>query len=230
MRSCARQRIPVTCKRPRIGFPGARSICWILAAAFTRFIGSTPPWAWLKQNPRQVRILIDVFYQQVFANSEATDWQKRRIRADLRRWMRFGASDSCELRTIIGSWAEDKTTRLLARWIEYAAPAVNNRAARPRLTRVCCANCPAGKRARLGSSSRLPLSRFALPDILWTSYVPNRFCSRLSTPATVAAVWAPSGQTCPARPFGPLRRRAGTGAAVSAIVDLSRKHEKRNGR
>ena len=114
MRSCARQRIPVTCKRPRVGFPGARSICWTLAAAFTRFIGSTPPWAWLKQNPRQVRILIDVFYQQVFANSEATVWQKRRTRADLRRWMRFGASDSCELRTIIEEFIEPDA------WGDYA--------------------------------------------------------------------------------------------------------------
>ena len=91
-------------------------------------------------------------------------------------------------------------------------------------------DCPAVRRARHDSSSRLPLSRFASPDILWTSYVPNRFCSRLRTPATAAAAWAPSGQSCPARPFGPLRRRVGTGAAVSAIVDLSRKHEKRNGR
>ena len=96
--------------------------------------------------------------------------------------------------------------------------------------RVLCRLCPAVKRARRVSSFRLPRSRFALPDILWTSSVPNRFCSRLSTPATAAAAWAPSGQSCPARPFGPLRRRVGTGAAVSAIVDLSRKHEKRNGR
>ena len=122
---------------PQPSHPGARSICWILTAAFTRFIGSTPPWKWLKQNPRQVRILIDVFYQQVFANSEATDWQKRRIRADLRRWMRFGASDSCELRTIIESWAEDKTTCLLARWIEYAAPAVNPQELHALVSRAC---------------------------------------------------------------------------------------------
>ena len=120
------QRVPVTCTRPRVGYPGARSICWILATAFTRLIGSTPPWKWLKQNPRQVRRLIDVFYQQVFANSEATDWQKRRIRADLRRWMRFGTNDTCELRTIIESWSQDNTTHILTRWKEYAAPAVNN--------------------------------------------------------------------------------------------------------
>lgn len=230
MNRSKRQRVPVTCTRSRVGYPGARSICWTLATAFTRFIGSTPPWKWLKENPRQVRRLIDVFYQQVFANSEATDWQKRRIRADLRRWMRFGTSDTCKLRTIIESWSQDKTTHILTRWKEYAAPAVNNQLRALISHAWSVPNCFAVKHAHRGSSSRRLRSRFALPDILWTSYVPNQFYNQLSTLAIAAVAWAPFGRNCLARPSGLLQRRAGIGAAVNAMVGLSRRLEKRDGR
>ena len=229
MNRSKRQRVPVTYTRPRVGYPGARSICWTLATAFTRFIGSTPPWEWLKQNPREVRRLIDVFYQ-VFANSEATDWQKRRIMADLRRWMRFGTSDTCELRTMIESWAQDETTHIVTRWKEYAAPAVNNQLRALISHAWSVPNCSAVKHAHHGSSSRRLRSRFALPDTLWTSYVPKQFYKQLSTLAIAAVAWAPFGRNCQARQSGLLQRRAGIGAAVNAMVDLSRRLEKRDGR
>ena len=99
------------------------------------------------------------------------------------------------------------------------------------VSRACAMpNRPAVKRARHDSSSRLPRSRFASPDILWTSYVPNQFYNQLSTLAIAAVAWAPFGRNCQARQSGLLQRRAGIGAAVNAMVGLSRRLEKRDGR
>ena len=119
--SLSKPRIPVTAFRERVSLPGERSLCWALAVVFS----SERVWQYLKQHPAHVDTLINNFLKHVIAESDATDWQKKQRKRDLRSWMRFcpqpgtcprgrKACARCET----SYWTSDKVLHV---WLKCAA-------------------------------------------------------------------------------------------------------------
>ena len=113
----ARTRIPVTFMRERVSLPGERALCWALAAIFS----SPTPWQYLSEHPACVDNLIHTYCSNVLAESDATAWQKKQRKRDLRRWMRFcPVGDTCPRRTPcarceMSSWMSDGVLRVWLR-------------------------------------------------------------------------------------------------------------------
>jgi hypothetical protein len=101
--------------------PGERSLCWALAVVFS----SERVWQYLKQHSAHVDALINNFLKHVIADSDASDWQKKQRKRDLRNWMRFcpqpgtcprghKACARCET----SYWTSDKVLHV---WLKCAA-------------------------------------------------------------------------------------------------------------
>ena len=82
-------------------------------------------WQYLKQHSAHVDALINNFLKHVIADSDASDWQKKQRKRDLRNWMRFcpqpgtcprghKACARCET----SYWTSDKVLHV---WLKCAA-------------------------------------------------------------------------------------------------------------
>ena len=120
--SLSKPRVPLTAFRERISLPGERSLCWALTPVFS----SERVWQYLKQYPDHVDELVNNFLKHVIAGCDATDWQKKQRKRDLRNWMRFcpqpgtcprgrKACARCETKY----WTSDKVLHV---WLKCAPP------------------------------------------------------------------------------------------------------------